>query len=740
MAGPLHRSLGAPAWLIDAAERRLFPRIDVVMLLDAAHRPREVDDLVLDGVPARLAALDGQALGQAEERPTIVMIGDRPWLLSAAPVAATGMTLVAASRLDSRFLHDALEALPPNRVNLLVGADHTIYASTDQAHFLAGRALETPPADLTAGRALVDYGQGVPLTFLTLIPPGEIAATVRPLLQLDRSQRTLMATTMSGLFLAVLAWLAFRVRQVIGQVARVTDDIFGVQAETVRGGDELVALHREVERLGAAVRESREALKAEAAERLRLRERQLVVQAEMDRLAQLQAVTDLLGVGVLVLGEDGPVCRNGVMRRLVARLGGAEPLLAARARGEDEVRVGSEIFAVTLARQVDPGMILVEDVTARRQAEEAVASFALFPAQDPFPVLRLDADGQVVHANDASMPLLRHWQAGFGRRVPEPWVERIGAALADGSTRDFEETVGSRVLSLVMVPLRESGYVNLYGSDVTDRVIAERQLQAFAGWLEDRVADRTRALEQAKDQAELASRSKSEFLAIVSHELRTPLNAIIGFSEVMITGLFGPLGNDRYRDYITAILDSGRHLLDVINDILDVSKIEAGRVGLMLESVAIDEVVAAALRLVEGRARAGGLELSAAVPAGLPPVHADRRRLLQILINLLSNAVKFTPAGGQAAIAAAIEGGDLVLTIRDTGIGMDAAEIAVALEPFRQVDGRLARRYQGTGLGLPLAKSLTELHGGSLDIASAKHQGTTVTVRIPSRPAARSAA
>ncbi|MBC7905423.1 MAG: HAMP domain-containing histidine kinase [Rhodospirillaceae bacterium] len=213
--------------------------------------------------------------------------------------------------------------------------------------------------------------------------------------------------------------------------------------------------------------------------------------------------------------------------------------------------------------------------------------------------------------------------------------------------------------------------------------------------------------------------------------MRTPLNAIIGFSEVMAGGLFGPLGNARYTEYAGDIVASGRHLLSVINDILDIAKIEAGQMTLSLEAVRLDEVIEATARLVLGRADIGGVKLVCRVETGLPPIMADRRRLMQILANLLSNAVKFTPQGGSVITEAFTDEGLLVLNVIDTGIGMDGDEMLLAMEPFRQVDGTLSRRYDGTGLGLPLARSFAELHGGTLSVVSQPGQGTTVTIRVP---------
>lgn len=231
-----------------------------------------------------------------------------------------------------------------------------------------------------------------------------------------------------------------------------------------------------------------------------------------------------------------------------------------------------------------------------------------------------------------------------------------------------------------------------------------------------------------------ASRAKSEFLARMSHELRTPLNAIIGFSEMIREAMIGPL-DARYRGYGADINSAGRHLQTIINDILDISKIEVGRLELHAEPVLIAESVEACRRIVAAMAEAASVALSVALPPELPEIRCDALRLRQILLNLMSNAVKFTPAGGRVDVSAAIAGGHAVIAVADTGIGMKEEDIDIALQPFRQIDhagrGALTRRFDGTGLGLPLAKALVELHGGTLAIESKPGAGTTVRVAMP---------
>ena len=238
-------------------------------------------------------------------------------------------------------------------------------------------------------------------------------------------------------------------------------------------------------------------------------------------------------------------------------------------------------------------------------------------------------------------------------------------------------------------------------------------------------------LYEAKDRAETASRAKSDFLANMSHELRTPLNAVIGFSEILRDELFGPLGDTRYCEYAADINDSGNHLLRIINDILDLSKAEAGKIDMIDEVVALSELFDSSTRLLQPRLQSAELTLVQSLPDAIPGLRGDRQRLRQILLNLLSNAVKFTGPGGTVTLSAQLEAGGIVIKVADTGVGMSQGDLQKAMLPFTQIDSGLHRKYAGTGLGLPLTKSMVELHGGSMILDSTPGAGTTVTVRFP---------
>jgi signal transduction histidine kinase len=238
-------------------------------------------------------------------------------------------------------------------------------------------------------------------------------------------------------------------------------------------------------------------------------------------------------------------------------------------------------------------------------------------------------------------------------------------------------------------------------------------------------------LSDALEAAQAASRSKSAFLASMSHELRTPLNAVLGFSETMLREPFGRLGSPRYGEYLNNIHDSGAHLLSLINDILDIARFDAGHGELAEEIFDPASEIANAERMMAVQARKAQVAIITEVAAGLPHINADQRRLRQILLNLLSNALKFTPAGGRVTLRGFRSDEGLVLQVTDTGIGMAPQDFAKALEPFGQVDSRLARKYEGTGLGLPLTRQMVELHGGRLTLESVLGEGTTVTVILP---------
>jgi two-component system cell cycle sensor histidine kinase PleC len=245
--------------------------------------------------------------------------------------------------------------------------------------------------------------------------------------------------------------------------------------------------------------------------------------------------------------------------------------------------------------------------------------------------------------------------------------------------------------------------------------------------------------DRARCEAQAANQAKSEFLALMSHELRTPLNAVLGFSEIIATEAFGPLGINKYGEYAKDIFDSGQHLLDLINDILDLSKVESGKEELHEEEICVSEFVSQLVPLVVGRAERGSVSLDCTCPPDLAWLRADRRKLKQIMVNLLSNAIKFTREGGKVRLSVdRPSGGGHVFRVVDTGIGIAPEDIPKAMSPFRQVESELNRRIEGTGLGLPLSKALIELHGGILKLESEVGVGTRVTVHFPPERVIRS--
>lgn len=303
-------------------------------------------------------------------------------------------------------------------------------------------------------------------------------------------------------------------------------------------------------------------------------------------------------------------------------------------------------------------------------------------------------------------------------RALDQKVLHSGKTYEDEVTCDFDDGTRKELLTVRFpIAVNEAGAPTMVGAlnvDITSRKHLEVELR------------------RAKETAEFANRAKSSFLANMSHELRTPLNSIIGYSNVMQEQLFGPVENPRYKEYVDYIHQSGNHLLELINDILDLSKIEAGAMTLAEERIELAPLVSASMCMVEAKAMHSGLKLKAEIPANMPALWGDTLRIKQILLNLLSNAIKFTPQGGNITVTARqCDDGGLQLAVADTGIGIAKRDHQRVLDPFTQVDDVLSRSHEGSGLGLALVRNLMKEHDGTIALDSEEGEGTTVTLTFP---------
>jgi two-component system cell cycle sensor histidine kinase PleC len=432
----------------------------------------------------------------------------------------------------------------------------------------------------------------------------------------------------------------------------------------------------------------------------------------------------------------------------VPPLAGARPVwIDFRGRGFGESPEGGFARIIGVALDVTEERL----AQARAQSAESRLRDAIESTSEAF--VLWDRNGRLVMCNKNFRSYFQLDPEILKTGISREQVERAARLAirqeypAPGGRRGVREAELSdgRWVQISERPTAEGGLV-VTAADITvlktqeeARRIKEEELRRAVINLEqsqEQLSELARKYEAEKIRAEAASQAKSDFLANMSHELRTPLNAINGFSEIMSAEMYGPMGDARYKDYARDILNSGQHLLALINDILDMAKIEAGKLTMRFEPVCLEEIAEDAVRLVRNRADAAGLSLVLDF-VDLPDIEADHRAIKQVLLNLLSNAIKFTPRGGKITVRAELRDDPLGQRVRvgvqDTGIGISPQDLERLARPFEQVESQHSKTTQGTGLGLALTKSLVEMHGGLLDLKSAPGQGTLVSFALPVR-------
>jgi len=383
-------------------------------------------------------------------------------------------------------------------------------------------------------------------------------------------------------------------------------------------------------------------------------------------------------------------------------------------------------------------ILLIRDVTAKKEAEARAAE----AQQQLMDGIASISEGFVLWGPDDELIMcnekFRRLVGPVGKLM-EPGTQYVEFLSALAETHICLVPGQSAGEWFAEAAAQRGGETAPYEFETRDGVwvrVSERRASdgCMVGILTDITDDRLQKTDliRAKDAAEEASLAKSQFLAAMSHELRTPLNAILGFSEIIKSQALGPVGTEDYATYASDIYDSGSHLLSVINDILDIAKIESGNVELSEDKFRLNDVLEACLRMNRAKAEKGNLTVELAPDSWAIVLQGDQRLVKQSVLNLLSNAVKFTPSGGKISIQIGCDAaGDAFLKVADTGVGIAPEEISAVIEPFRQVEADLNRKYEGTGLGLPLTKGFLELHGGDLEIESELGQGTSVTLRYP---------
>ncbi len=530
-------------------------------------------------------------------------------------------------------------------------------------------------------------GRPVLTAYEPIAPPGWTVLVDQPLEEafapiVVSVTRTLLLLAL-GVLVAVLASLALARRMVrpIHALQRGAAHIGAGaldQRIEVRTGDELEALAEEFNRMTAKLRESYTTLEQKVAERTRelarsveeLRALGAVSQAVNSTLDLQTVLTTVVEHAMQLSGTEGGAIYEFDATRQVFEL-------------RATLGISPERIATARAMQIHPGETVIGQAAARRAAVQ-VPDLGDVPGY-PFGALL--------------------------------WCEGYRALLAVPLLRE-DEVIGALVVRRKTPGAFAPATVALLQTFANQSALAIQNARLF------------QQLEDKSRQLEIASQHKSEFLANMSHELRTPLNAIIGFSDVLLEQMFGPL-NEKQADYLRDILDSGRHLLALINDILDLSKIEAGHVELERDTFSLSEVLENGVTMVKERASRHGIALALAVDPRLGHIYADERKLKQVVFNLLSNAVKFTPDGGRVTVSARREADAIVVAVHDTGIGIPPAEQARIFEAFQQVRGPGTGPQEGTGLGLALVKRFVELHGGRVGVESAVGVGSTFTVTLP---------